>query len=473
MSITEFEIWVKERDTGGDFDVEVVDAPGTVNSPTMLPLSPTGFRISTDVLRSASPPDLTRAAESNDPVLRFPLSPSGQREEEFGAALFDQLIGKNTALYATWAIFTGQERRRLRLCLTEKTGVWPWETLYNRKGEFIARRNISIVRYVKMRPRMEPLHFGSKEPLRMLVVFGEDLSQSAAGETEEQAIQSALSDSLRRDIEIKFIKPEQAKETTLEQIRQTVRDQQYHILHYFGHGSSSRQGLLRLASGHPGTADPYWVKGRDLIDALEPTLPSLRLVILNACELAQATQEAISGNLPYTNLPTAFLQAGSAMVIAMQYPIRKETASKFTKAFYEYLSPRLFGQAFEIEEAVVNARRAIAISASNIEWVTPVVFTRMEDEVIFDMPQERLEKYKETREIQEINKLLQGIKEDYEAGKWLEAVEKLAQLLKNYPATVEKGNTWKDKLLDKSTELISDMDLRGQQLRTAIENSNS
>jgi hypothetical protein len=465
MSTADLEIWVMELDKENDFVEIVVDAPGTHNSPTKLPISPTVFHFSGADLGDAFP-DLAAAVASKDPLLRFPLSLSRQSEETFGDALFNQLIRKHDALHEVWAIFIAQERRRLRLCLAEKAGAWPWETLHDdRTGGFLARRNISIARYVKMEPPLEPLHFDNKEPLRMLVVFGEDLSQSAAGKTEEDAIKRALGDSLGQDIEIELIKPQhEGGVTTLEQIRKTVKGKQYHILHYFGHGSSSQQGLLRLASGHQEAVDPFWVKGRDLIDALDQTQQNLRLVILNACELAQPTQEAISGQLPYTNLPTAFLQAGSAMVIAMQYPIRQETASKFTEAFYGYLGPRLFSRAFEIEEAVVTARRAIAISANSVEWITPVVFTRLADDVIFDIPKERLDKYAEKREMQ---KLLREIEEDCNAERWADAAQKLVQLLKKDPTSSE-GEKWKDKLFNKSTELMLNRDPKGRQIRNIL-----
>ena len=72
------------------------------------------------------------------------------------------------------------------------------------------------------------------------------------------------------------------------------------------------------------------------------TLPSLRLVILNACELARPG-EGLVRYTPFTNLAACFLNAGAAMVVAMQYPIRTDTATTFTARFMNN-SPRILAR---------------------------------------------------------------------------------------------------------------------------------
>ena len=117
-------------------------------------------------------------------------------------------------------------------------------------------------------------------------------------------------------------------------------------------------------------------------------MSSLRLVILNACDLAQPGEELVRYT-PFTNLAACFLNAGAAMAVAMQYPIRTDTATTFTRPFYEHLAAHPFAVAREIEAAVVEGRKAIIGEQNAVEWITPVVFTRMQEDAIFRVSADR------------------------------------------------------------------------------------
>ena len=383
-----------------------------------LSLSHKGFPISEDVFQQVSRPDLSLAVGVRDPIHRFPGSPVGQSLKKFGSFLLEQLFWshKERDLDTVWREFLKQDRGRLRLCLADEVSIWPWETLYDAHhlNGFLALGNISIVRQQKMAPFLKPPDL-SEEPLRMLVVFADplgDLSEALPNEelspitAERQAIEQALQPLLtNNDLQIDWIEPGQGL-STLEKIKQKVEaaKNQYHILHYFGHGNHEHQGQIYGESNTRG--DPQYLGWEQLQLSLGNELKkNLRLVVLNACNLAQA-DDNLAIATPYTNLASAFLNAGAGMVVAMQYPIRKETANQFTGTFYRHLQPYLFSSATEIEEAVHKARVQIAHSSNYIEWITPVIFTRMANDTVFRLSKERLKKYALERTRQEEKSLV-------------------------------------------------------------------
>jgi len=478
MSFVDFEIRVVKLDEE-NFAVIVMDAP-EVSLRLSHKVFRRIFRIPKAQLLKVSPPDLSLVVEGRDRVLRFPRSLVGQSETDFGTFLFKQLLWQHEDLHGVWGSFQHQKWKRLKLCLADELGFLPWETLYDDQevNGFLALSDVSVVRYVQMSPYLGPLDVGEK-PLRMLVVFADpegDLSQAPANgrksyiEAEKEAISRALKPLTDKgDLKIDWVEPSPGL-TTLQQIRSKIANNQYpnnqyHILHYFGHGSSDKQGVLHLESGRKG--DPFPVGFDQLGSILRDTRGSLRLVILNACELARPDVEVFELT-PFTNLAASFLNDGAAMVIAMQYPIRKETAPQFTSVFYQYLHPHLFASTARVEDAVLTARRQIAVSPSSVEWITPVVFTRMADDAIFQISEERLRKYTEERQRQEgINRLLREARQNYGAERWVEAAKKVKEILQKDPAS-EEGKVLREKLIKKAIELVKNLDPRGKEIHRIL-----
>lgn len=363
------------------FALMVTEAP---NLSTVL--AGKSFPILKKKLVELASPDLSCAINSKDDVLRAPGSPVGQSIEAFGAALFDAVVWDHgdADLRESWKDFdrrSGQSRS-LRLILASQLPDLPWEALRDRRSlNPSVARQFSLVRHAQISPSLDPVDIGDA-PLRMLVVFSDpegDLSVGAI-ERERAAIQTALGPSVAGGkVCIDFV--EAGVGPTLDGIKAKVAQHAYHVLHYFGHGHSTGRGQLDFEGARRGEALP--VSWEDLYDVLQPTLPSLRLVILNACELAQPGEGLVSYT-PFTDLSKCFLYAGVAMVVAMQYPIRVGTATTFTESFYEHLGAHSFESAAEVEEAVVKARKAIFRRQNVVEWITPVLFTRMqgqEDEI--------------------------------------------------------------------------------------------
>jgi hypothetical protein len=91
--------------------------------------------------------------------------------------------------------------------------------------------------------------------------------------------------------------------------------------------------------------------------------PSLRLVLLNACQGAQA-------GASYVSLAQLLAQRGVPAVLAMQYPIGEDAALEFARVFYTALA---LGRPVDV--ATSEARKAMSVAAPGAwEWATPVLF---------------------------------------------------------------------------------------------------
>jgi len=399
-------------------------------------------------------PDLTQAVNSKDNALRAHRSAADISLQEFGRALFDLVIWRQQgALTESWGDFAERrgQARRLRLSLANAAAALPWEALLDgHKLNGCPARLFSVVRYIPTSPPLQPLDIGA-EPLRILVVFADPygglsdgLPEEASFQKERAAIKAALqSAESRKDLCIDFVGPGAGR--TLDLIKAKVAEHKYHVLHFFGHGHSTGQGQLEF-EGARGECD--LVGWGQLQRVLEPTLSSLHLVVLNSCELAQLDEELVTYS-PFSNLAGSFLNAGAAMVIAMQYPIRTATATRFTDAFYKYLGPRLFASAEDVEDAVVQGRGAIENEPNAVEWITPVVFTRVQDDTIF-----RFGPFREARAL-----LDQGL--------LIDAALKVKEGLEQDPKS-EEGLRLERDLLDKAAAMIEHLDPTGGEIVDAL-----
>lgn len=445
MSNADFEIRIADF-TNDHFALTMIHAPKQGDEPTsrLIP-------ISKQELAALAAPNLSLAVNSNDDMLRAGDAAAGQGVERFGERLFETLIWKHgePEHRKIWTDFVNQhEQRRLRLVLDRQVPDLPWEALRDPHvlNGFLARQ-FSVTRYIPTSPALQPLDIGDA-PLRMLVVFADpdgDLAKASAIENERTAIQDALQAATERGrLGIDFV--EAGAGPTLAGIKAKVADHPYHILHYFGHGRNTNRGRLNFEGARRGELAP--VGWDDLRDVLQLTLPNLRLVILNACELARPGEDPV-GYTPFNNLARSFLHAGVAMVVAMQYPIRAGTATTFAGSFYRHLGSYSFASAAAVEAAVMEARNAISNQQNAVEWITPVVFTRMKDDVIF-----RIDAVAAARQL-------------YETELWVEAAEKVKEALREDPRSVEALGL-KTLLLDQAAVMIQHRDPQGSAVADAF-----
>jgi formylglycine-generating enzyme required for sulfatase activity len=248
----------------------------------------------------------------------------------------------------------------------------PWELLYRRETRdwLNLSRFTPVVRYLDVQRPHVPLEL--KPPLHILVV----MAQPAGCRRLDLARERTLIESnwaKLTGVEVEFLEA-----ATPDRLADRLSARAYHVLHYMGHGDfDERTGrgvlLLEDEGGQPNAADG------PTLGILLRDVPTLRLVVLNACETARLTKE--NGLDPFAGVASSLVMAGIPAVVAMQFPITDAAAITFARRFYTLLAR---GEA--VDTAVAEGRRAIRTSsADTLEWGTPVLFMRAVDGVIFQV----------------------------------------------------------------------------------------
>jgi CHAT domain-containing protein len=152
-------------------------------------------------------------------------------------------------------------------------------------------------------------------------------------------------------------------------------DAGYHVLHFIGHGSFTgsnheSEGCLVFENE---TGMGELVNAGRLKLLLNNT--AVRLVILNACETAEAS------NLDYfLGVAPMLVSAGIPAVIAMQFKIPDQSAVLFAEKLYQSLA-----QNYQVDAAVEAARKGLALEygLEKLDWGMPVLFMRAPDGILF------------------------------------------------------------------------------------------
>jgi hypothetical protein len=310
-----------------------------------------------------------------------------QVAQHFGGLLHQWLLGGAVAEYYTAAreaAIRSNQGLRLRLDLS-RAGVlaaWPWEYLRDPHADFIAlSRTSPLVRYspaLVNRP-LPPL----TTPLRILVMISNpsdvtDLDE----ETERRNLLRATIELQQRGlVEVEFL-----EDASLRQLQRVLRQKEFHVFHYIGHGvyhPASRQGLLIFEDPFDHTRAQA-IRGEALARELHEET-SLRLVVLNACQGALS-----DGFDPFSGVASSLIQRGMPAVVAQQFEITDRAAILFSEEFYKALAEGL-----PMEAAIAEGRRAILGSLGsrdNIEWATPVLFLSQDaPENLFHFPRRRFD----------------------------------------------------------------------------------
>jgi CHAT domain-containing protein len=246
----------------------------------------------------------------------------------------------------------------------------PWELIYREETrEFVARNPLTpIVRYLEA-PRLSALDYVG--PRLKVLIARSSPSDMPKLQLEEECkrIKKVLNRSPDIDVQI-------LAQPSLLEIRDTLLNGSFHILHFMGHGTASNVTGSGFLIFQDDTQRTQRVSGSSFAEAIK-IAKSLRLVILNACQTAQYPVKR--GHDPYTGVASAILMAGIPSVIAMQYPISDRAALVFSEHLYRSISYEM-----PIDAAAAEARLAIHLSDSeSTEWATPVAFMSTPDGRIF------------------------------------------------------------------------------------------
>ncbi len=292
--------------------------------------------------------------------------------EDFGGQLFQAVFSGAVRNFLDRSLAAAESKKvglRIRLRLPPELANIPWEYLYDREsaGFVSLSPETALVRYVDM-PR-PPQPFPISPPLRILAMISapSDVPE-LQGDDEWDKLNAALTDLTGRGM----VQVDRLDRATLAALQRPLRGREYHILHFVGHGmydEDAQDGALALEAGDGRTR---LVTGRDLGMMLKGH-PSLRLVVLNACEGARSAPDD-----PFGGVAQALVRQGIPAVIAMQFEISDPAALVFSQSFYQAIADGL-----PVDLAMVQARLAMFAEGNEVEWGTPVLYLRSPDGQVF------------------------------------------------------------------------------------------
>ncbi len=307
-------------------------------------------------------------------------SPEVKAAKDFGERLFsaiftDEVRGCLRSSIEEARRQGGGLRIRLHLTGAPELADLPWEYLYNPAlNRFLSLSvDTPVVRYLDLPERIQPLLVSP--PLQLLVMISSPHDYPALEvEQEWGKLRDALGELVQRGL----VSLERLPEPRLSTLQRYLRRGTYHIFHFIGHGgfdANAQDGVLVLEDED---GRGRQVSGQDLGLMLHDHR-SMRLAVLNACEGARTSRTD-----PFAGTAQSLVQQGLAAVIAMQFEITDEAAITFAHEFYGAVA-----DAYPVDAALVEARKAIFAGDNGLEWGTPVLYLRAPDGRIFDVERAR------------------------------------------------------------------------------------
>ena len=253
-------------------------------------------------------------------------------------------------------------RIRLRLADAPELTNLPWEYLYDRSRDtFLALSSETpVVRYLDL---PEPPRDLQGEPqLRVLAVIASPAGYPPLDvEHEWSNLKTALHDLEARGL----VAIDRLTPPSIEALQRQLLRQEYHILHFLGHGSFDTEAGDSVLLLQDETGRPQVVAGQHFSTLLHDHR-SLRLALLNACQGAEST----AGDA-YSGVAQRFVRDGIPAVIAMRTAISDKAGIALASSFYGALAA---GAA--VDTALAESRKALFTGGFQTEWGTPVLFMR-------------------------------------------------------------------------------------------------
>ena len=314
---------------------------------------------------------------SYSPVTTRRAAPVDQAVREFGETLSDAVLtGDVRRLFDRCRQDARERQTSLRILLDTdgpNVSVIPWEFTVdpNARDEYLALR-VPIIRSPHLIGPVSSSRVAL--PLRVLGVSAPPADLPALDtQREREDISKAFWQRLTPgDVHIEWLHEDRWAE-----LAEAIRSHPWHVLHIMSHGGFDPEaggGYIQL-SGENGTARP--ISAVDLARLISEN-PSLRLIVLNACESAFSSTEGI-----FTSTAEKLVREGVPAVVAMQYEITDTAALVFASSFYGQIA-----QGVPVDRAMTRARETVKMTNDSLEWATPVLFLSSEETQIFEVPEQ-------------------------------------------------------------------------------------
>ena len=249
----------------------------------------------------------------------------------------------------------------------------PWEYLFPADlNRFLALSDETpLVRYLEVAEGVQPLRVTPPLTLLAIIANPSDVPPLAV-EEEWRRLQTALAElQARRVIRLERLSP-----ATWPALQARLRQGDVHILHFVGHGlfdSKAGTGGL-IFEDAAGRADEV---SAETLAMLLHDHAALRLIFLNACEGARSGRRD-----SFAGIAQHLVRGGLPAVLAMQFPVSDDAAIALAQVFYQALA-----DGYPADAALSEARKAIAAHGNPLEWATPVLFSRSDDNRLIELPQ--------------------------------------------------------------------------------------
>jgi len=283
----------------------------------------------------------------------------------FGRSLYDAVFGGEIAGYFI-SLRRQKQDVRLRLVFSPDDGDLlrvPWEFMYDGDTFPAASERVTLSR------ALEGVSTGELPPiagrLRMLAVVSSPIDlkdhERLNSEQEQMLIMEAVDRAnAANQIEIEFL-----DEASLKNIGDKLDEEEFHILHYTGHGEYSDKDdkgylILEDDSGNSRRVD------NEMVADLLAGHKSLRLVVLSGCQTAKT-----SGRRALSGMATPLLTRDIPAVVAMQYSVSDQSATALARKLYVEI-----GNGAAIDLALSRARRELLVERQlgEVEFATPVLY---------------------------------------------------------------------------------------------------
>jgi hypothetical protein len=367
LTYLDFDVVIERADQGA-YRVRVVNAPAGPTSWSTFTMPFSQLELKYFVLKIGRPRRVVRRVDEPDTAAIKTFGSQLYRE------LFHHELEVNLLRSQILATTEGKGLRlRLRLSDTPELAELPWEFLYDRsRNRFVCLADRTpLVRFLEVPDPPRPLRVSP--PLRVLVMISSPRDASFA-ELDVEQEWAKLHGVLSGLEQAGLVQLERLETASLAALRQRLRRDDWHVLHFIGHGgfdTHAKDGVLVLEDQAGGSR---------LVTAQALGVPlhnhdALRLVVLNACEGARSDPTD-----PFAGTAQTLIQQGIPAVVAMQFEITDRAAIAFTSELYAAVA-----DGYPLDAALSQARQAIYTDVSEIEWATPVLYLRAPDGHIFDV----------------------------------------------------------------------------------------
>lgn len=325
-------------------------------------------------------PDIYARHGDNTPLLDWRFS-----SKQVGRQLYEQIFARHPELHGNHSRIVGAVKveRNLHVRFESDRNFLrvPLEFLFNSVNEegdyFVLRHPLSrsIRSVVMQRSPVSPAFFNdlwqNEQQLKILLIGSNTQPNIPAVDHEIAALSKTMKNLFNKQgiaVEIKTIPTKQA---TYDKIRTTIQQDQYHVIHYAGHGVYDRQSpekshlLFWENRGKKGI-----VKQMEITE-LQMLLRNsdVRLIYLSCCLGVKTGEPAAFLDNDILGIAHGIVREGVPSVLGFRWPVSDNGAKTMALTFYKSLAEQGY-----VDTALLDARCKVAAdNRDDITWLSPIL----------------------------------------------------------------------------------------------------